>query len=198
MTVQEFRKKVKPFVKLSIDNKDFLVEEVVKFRFDPVRKAEKSRLFDHSKNSELKLNVNSSSSEIYKKEILEDGLSNGVDDGSFYIKCFLSDNYVFADDLENNMFLLVKEVKTLFVQPFAKELEFDAKEFKFLFSAHAVAEEVMGKEILKKGYAERFWDYKSEDDSYLSLGIEDDSGKRLDFYGKIFDNNTVVIHDNTL
>jgi hypothetical protein len=148
MTVEEFRKKVKPNIKLSVGGKDFLIKEVIKFRFD---------------------------------------------DGSFYIKCFLSDDYIFADDLNENMFLLVKEIKTLFVQPFAKELNFDAKKFNFLYSAHAVAEEIQGEEIFKKGDGEKFWDYKSDDNSYLSLGVKDRTSERLDFYGKIVDNDSVEL-----
>ena len=113
------------------------------------------------------------------------------DDGSFYIKCFLSDDYVFADDLSENMFLLVKEIKTSIQQPFPQELDFDGKKFKFLYTAHAVAEEIQGEEIFKKGDGERFWDYKAEDDSYLSLGIKDKTNDRLDFYGKIIMNDSV-------
>ena len=60
MDVIEFRSKIKPNIKLIIENKEYLVKEVVKFRFD---------------------------------------------DGSFYIKCFLNDNHVFADDLGEKMFL---------------------------------------------------------------------------------------------
>ncbi len=153
MTVQEFREKVRPFLKLSIDGKDFLIKEVVKFR---------------------------------------------LDDGSFYIKCWLNDGYVFADDLNENMFILVKKVKTLFVQPFAKKLEFDAKKFIFLYSAHAIAEEIQGREIFKKRESEKFWDYKSEDNSYLSLGVVDQTKERADFYGWIIDTKLVEIHDNSL
>jgi len=149
MTVEEFRAKVKPYLKLSIEGKDFLIKEVVKFRFD---------------------------------------------DGSFYIKCWLDDGYVFADDLNENMFILVKETKTLFVQPFAEELEFNNKKFNFLYSAHAVAEETSGEEICKKGAGEKFWDYKSKDDSYLSLGVGDHTSERLDFYGRIVDNNSVKVY----
>jgi len=152
MTVKEFRDKVKPHVKLSISGKDFLIKQVVRFRFD---------------------------------------------DGSFYIKCWLSDDYVFADDINENMFLLVKETKTLFVQPFGDELKFDAKKFKFLYSAHAVAEEVYGDEVFKKGDGETFWDYKSEDGRYLSLGIKDDTKDRLDFYGQIPDNDSIKIYDSS-
>ncbi len=146
MDVIEFRLKIKPNIKLVIESKEYIVKEVVKFRFD---------------------------------------------DGSFYIKCFLSDNYVFADDLDENMFLLVKEIKTSFQEPFPQELNFRDKKFKFLYTAHAVAEEIQGEEIFKKGDGERFWDYKTEDNSYLSLGIMDKSKERLDFYGKIVANDDV-------
>jgi len=148
MDVVEFRSKIKPNIKLVIENKEYIVKEVVKFRFD---------------------------------------------DGSFYIKCFLSNNYVFADDLDENVFLLVKEVKTSFKEPFPKELDFQGKKFKFLYTAHAVAEEIQGEEIFKKGDSERFWDYKAEDNSYLSLGIEDKTKERLDFYGKIIANDDVSL-----
>ncbi len=149
MNVKEFREKIKPFSRLSIEGKEFLVKEVVKFRFD---------------------------------------------DGSFYIKCWLSDDFVFADDLNENMFILVKEVKTSFVEPFQKNLEYNGKEFSFLYSAHAVAEETQGEEVFKKGDGEKFWDYMSKDNSYLSLGINDKNGKRQDFFGEIVDNKTVNVN----
>ncbi|MFA6421962.1 MAG: DUF4178 domain-containing protein [Candidatus Buchananbacteria bacterium] len=116
-----------------------------------------------------------------------------LDDGSFYIKCFLNDNYVFADDLNENTFLLVEETKTPFQQPFPQELDFEGKKFEFLYTAHAVAEEVQGEEIFKKGDSEKFWDYKTDDNGYLSLGINDNTGEKLDFYGKIVRNNTVKL-----
>jgi hypothetical protein len=150
MTVEEFRAKVKPGLKLSIEGKDFLVKEVVKFRFD---------------------------------------------DGSFYIKCWLDDGHVFADDLKENMFIFVKQIKTLFAPPFDKELGFDMKTFIFLYSAHAIAEEIWGEEIFKKGDGETFWDYKSENNWYLSLGESDNADKRLDFYGRIIENDSVKIYD---
>ena len=153
MTVKEFREKIKPFSKLSIEGKEFLVKEVVKFK---------------------------------------------LDDGSYYIKCWLSEDYVFADDLNENTFLLVKEIKTLFVQPFDDELEFDNNKFKYLYSAHAVAQEIQGEEVFKKGDGEKFWDYKAEDNSYLSLGIKDKTSEKMDFYGKIVDNNLVKVYDNKI
>ena len=139
MNISEFRKKVKAGKKLYVDDKEFTIEQVIKFRFD---------------------------------------------DGDFYIKCFLSDGYVFADDLEENTFLLVKEVKTNIKEPFPKNLSYDNKEFDFLYNAHAMAEETEGKNYFKKGESESFSDYEAKDGSYLSLGKLDKTGERLDFYGK--------------
>jgi len=107
------------------------------------------------------------------------------DDGSHYIKCFLSNDYVFADDLDENIFLLVKEVKTDFQIPFTEDINYKGKKFKFLYTAHAIAEETWGEEIFKRGDSERFWDFAADDGSYLSLGIIDRSSERLDFFGEI-------------
>jgi hypothetical protein len=110
-----------------------------------------------------------------------------LDDGSYYIKCFLSDDYIFADDLNENIFILVKALDTTFKKPFPKKLEFKGKKFNFLYTAHAVAEKIEGKTSFEKGGSERFWDYQANDDSYLSLGISDQTGERMDCYGKIID-----------
>jgi len=146
MEVKEFRSKIKANQKLIVGEKEFVVKEVVKFRFD---------------------------------------------DGSFYIKCFLNDGYVFADDLNENIFLLVQGVDTFIKKPFPKELKYDGKSFKFIYNAHAIAEKVEGEEIFKKDDSESFWDYESEDDGYLSLGINDQSGEREDYYGKIIKGDQV-------
>ena len=115
------------------------------------------------------------------------------DDGSIYFKLFLNDGYVFADDSNENIYLLVKEVQTSFSLPFPEELYYDGKHFGFSYEAHAVAEEFWGEEIFKKGDAEKFSDYKANDgESYLSLGVRDD-GEKLDFYGKIVIPNEVMI-----
>ncbi|EKE20136.1 MAG: hypothetical protein ACD_8C00051G0005 [uncultured bacterium] len=114
------------------------------------------------------------------------------DDGNFYIKCFLSDGFVLADDSNDDFFVLVKEIKNDISEPFPESLEYDGKKFNFLFEAHAVAEETEGKEIFKFGEGERFWDYESEDGSYLSLGIHDQTGERQDFYGKTIEEVEVV------
>lgn len=126
-----------------------------------------------------------------KKFFVKEVVKFRFDDGSFYIKCFLSDDYVFADDLNENIFILVREVKTPFSQPFPENLKFQGKDFKFSYAAHAIAEEIWGEEIFKKGNSESFWDYKAEDKSYLSLGIIDQTKERLDFIGKIIENSSV-------
>lgn len=115
-----------------------------------------------------------------------------LDDKSFYIKCFLSDGYVLADDADDNSFILVREIDCDIVQPFGEDLEYDGKDFELLFEAHGVAEQIIGEEIFKKGDSETFWDYDSENGSYLSLGINDQSGERQDFYGKIIEEVTIV------
>jgi hypothetical protein len=107
------------------------------------------------------------------------------DDGIYYIKCFLNNGYVLADDLDENSFILVRETTTPFEPPFPKELEFLGTKFNFLYEAHAIAEETWGEEIFEKGKSERFWDYQSENGKYLSLGVIDSTNQRLDFYGEI-------------
>jgi hypothetical protein len=114
-------------------------------------------------------------------------------DGNYYIKCFLDGGFIFADDLSENAFILVKEIKTPFKRPFPEKLEFGGKELNFLFSAHAAAEEIQGIEIFKKGDSETFWDYAADDGSYLSLGINGQSGKRSDDWGKIVSNSDIII-----
>jgi hypothetical protein len=116
-----------------------------------------------------------------------------LDDGSYYIKCFLNDGFVLADDENANAFLLVQKTETKFEEQFPNELSFQEKKFKFLYSAHAVAEQIKGEEIFKKGESERFWDYKADDNSYLSLGVIDKTGKRMDLYGKIVKCKNVMI-----
>lgn len=146
MQVQEFRSKIKVGCSLVVNNRKFLIKEVVKFRFE---------------------------------------------DETFYIKCFLNDGYVFADDLNDNIFILVKEVNTPFRQPFPENFKFQGKDFKFSYAAHATAEETQGEEIFIKGNSESFWDYKAEDKSYLSLGVIDQTKERLDFVGRIVENESV-------
>lgn len=147
MDVEEFRKNIKAGSRVIADGREFIAEQVIKFRFD---------------------------------------------DGSFYIKCFLTDGFVLADDSNDNFFVLVKEIQNDIREPFPESLEYDGKQFKFLFEAHAVAEESQGKEIFKNGESERFWDYESDDGSYLSLGIHDQTGNRQDFYGKTIEEVEVV------
>ncbi len=108
-----------------------------------------------------------------------------LDDGSIYFKCYLNDGHVFADDATSGAFLLVREVETPFQLPFPEQLEFDGKTFSFLFTAHAVAEEVWGEELFTKGASENFWDYSASDGSYLSMGTYDSDGSRSDFLGRM-------------
>jgi len=76
--------------------------------------------------------------------IVKEVIKFRFDDNNFYIKCFLNDHYVFADDSSQNTFLLVKEVKTSFKESFPKTLTHDDKEFDYLYTAHAFAEDVQG------------------------------------------------------
>ena len=108
-----------------------------------------------------------------------------LDDRSYYTKCLLSDGFVFADDLESNVYILVKKLKPIFKQPFPKKLKLGEKEYRFLYTAHATAEEVWGEGLFNKGESERFWDYEAADGSYISLGILDKTSERMDFYGKV-------------
>jgi len=140
MNVDEFRKTIQLESIIQINDQDYKIDELVKFKFD---------------------------------------------DGSYYTKLYLKNGFVFADDDENNMFLLVEPIKTEFKPPYVKTLEFHGKKFNFLYSAHATAEETKGKQIFPQGNSEGFWDYMSEDGSYLSLGIDDQSKEKVDFYGKI-------------
>ena len=116
-----------------------------------------------------------------------------LDDSSIYLKLFLNDGYVFADDSNENIYILVHEVKTNFLTPFPLELDYIEKHFKFSYSAHANAEETLGQEIFKQGDSESFSDYKADDGGYLSLGVIDNSKIRLDFYGKIIASDKVKI-----
>lgn len=106
-------------------------------------------------------------------------------DGDWYMKLFFTDGNVLADDLDENIFILVKEIETDFELPFSEKLVYQSKEFKFSYDARAVAEEVFGEGVFKVGDSEKFWDYEAEDGSYLSLGIDDKTGKRMDLVGKI-------------
>lgn len=113
-----------------------------------------------------------------------------LDDGSSYIKCYLNNGYIFADDESENTFLLVKPMKNDIAEPFSKKVKFDGKEFDFLYVAHATAIKTFGdNSYFPQGQSEKFWDYKAEDGSYLSLGINDQTSQRADFYGKIIQPN---------
>lgn len=89
------------------------------------------------------------------KKLVIEGIVLGVkevvkfrlDNGECYFKCFLDKDYIFADDSDENIYLLVEQVKTPFKPPFLNELVFDDKNFKFIYDAHAIAEEIQGEEI---------------------------------------------------
>jgi len=117
------------------------------------------------------------------------------DDGNYYMKLFLDEGYVLADDLDENSFILVKEVKTDLKIKEAK-INYRKKNFNFVYSAHAVAEEVIGEKIFKKGESESFTDYLSKDNSYLSLGILDKNKQRLDFFGEVVGSKDIQIINN--
>jgi len=107
-----------------------------------------------------------------------------LDDGDIYYKLFLSDDWILADDMENNYFLFVKRVETnLPIEE--KPLIYDNQEFEFLYSAHnVVAEEVWGEGLFTEGDVESFSDYRS-DRNYLSLGYDEKTNERMDMFGKI-------------
>lgn len=151
MDVKEFRNKVNIDSVLVINDIEYTIKELVKFR---------------------------------------------LDDGSNYIKCYLNDDYVFADDENENNFLLVKPVANHIAELVEETIEFDEKEFDFLFVAHATATETFGdNSYFPQGQSEKFWDYKAEDGSYLSLGINDQTNQRVDFYGKIIQPNKFNIKE---
>jgi hypothetical protein len=92
---------------------------------------------------------------------------------------------VIAEDAEMNVYIFVQPVEIEHLEPMPKRMNFDNKEFDFLYEAHAAAEEVWGDKEFKKGETERFWDYRSADGSYLSLGVNELTGEKADFCGRI-------------
>lgn len=148
MRIEEFREEVNLESRVSIDDREFEILEIVRFK---------------------------------------------LDNGSVYTKLFLEDGYVLADDAEQDVYILVEEMKTHFKEPFSEVLDFDSKKFTFQYNASAVAVEVEGEEIFAEGDSERFWDYESRDGSYLSLGVVDKSGERMDFYGRIIQEDELIL-----
>jgi hypothetical protein len=128
-----------------------------------------------------------------KKFSIKEIIKFRLDDGSYYLKFLLSDGFVFADDLESNIYILVKKLKPTFKPPFPKKLDYRGKEYRFLYTAHAKAEEVQGEGLFEKGESERFWDYQAADGSYISLGTLDSTGERMDFYGRVIKPEQVKI-----
>ncbi len=148
MNVKEFRKKIKSNSKIVIENKEFKIQQLVKFR---------------------------------------------LDNGDYYMKLFLIGGYVLADDLERNIFILVREIKTDFKEPFPERIIYSNEEFIFTYDAHATAEEVWGVGVFRVGDSEKFWDYETKDGKYLSLGMDDKTGERMDLVGKIVNIDDVEI-----
>jgi hypothetical protein len=107
------------------------------------------------------------------------------DDGSYYIKCYFSNGMVFAEDETENNYVFVEPVETEFGEPFPEKLNFQKKDYNFIYFAHAVAQVVSNDKHFKVGEGERFWDYQANDGSYLSLGINDLTGRKEDYCGKI-------------
>lgn len=116
-----------------------------------------------------------------------------LNDGSVYTKLFLDDGYVLADDEEQDVFILVEHTKTEIEEPFSEVVEFDSKRYTFQYSASAVAIETEGDEIFPAGAKETFWDYEARDGSYLSLGIIEETGKRMDLCGRIVQKDEVEL-----
>lgn len=107
-----------------------------------------------------------------------------LDDNSYYYKCYLSDKKAIAEDSEMNMYIFVDPVITRFSEPMPEILIYDNKKFHFLYETKATAEDVWGKGEFKIGDRERFWDYQAQDESYLSLGVNEMTGEKADFYGR--------------
>jgi len=115
------------------------------------------------------------------------------DNGDFYFKLYLIDGNVLADDLERNCFIFVKEVFDD-LEIVEKTLVYDNKTFKWLYSAKTTAEEVWGSGRWKVGNQETFSDYESNG-NYLSLGVNSQTGKREDYYGKILQPKDIKIKE---
>jgi len=119
-----------------------------------------------------------------KEHCIKEIVKFKFDDGNYYMKLFLDDGYVLADDLGGNSFILVKEVKTS-LSTEQKKINFKDKNLDFFYNAHATAEKTYGEQVFPEGDSESFWNYSSKDGAYLSLGIIDKTKRRLDFFGDI-------------
>jgi hypothetical protein len=108
-----------------------------------------------------------------------------LNSGDFYIKVFLENGYVLADDLESNSFIFVKEIGKNNLVPNKTKIFYKNENFEFLYKASAIAEEVFGEGEFKLGEGEVFWDYKTEENKYLSLGIVNKTNERMDLIGEI-------------
>lgn len=144
---------------------------------------------------EKKININSIIVIKNKKYKIREIVKFRVDDGSSYTKCYLENDFILAGDSSVNSYLLMKPVDQNFSFPYARELIFDNKFFKFLFEAHAIAVEIFGEDtFFKVGEGEKFWDYSGPDGYYLSLGINDIDNHKADHYGLIIKSKDLKIH----
>jgi hypothetical protein len=55
------------------------------------------------------------------------------DDGSYYIKCYFSNGMVFAEDETENNYVFVEPVETEFGEPFPEKLNFQKKDYNFIY-----------------------------------------------------------------
>lgn len=156
--------------------------EGAKVKFQVTEQSSESIKIRDVKDFRKKLNINSSLKIKGKEFKIEQIVKFRLDDGSSYIKVFLESNYVLADDLDENTFTFLKEIKTD-IKMEEKEVSFDGKKYDFSYQTGATAEEICGKEIFAKGDKEIFYDYINGND-YLSLGIIKKTGERADCAGE--------------
>lgn len=116
-----------------------------------------------------------------------------LSDGSVCVKLFLDDGYVFIEDEQQDIFILMEHTKTEIEEPFPEIVDFDSKKYTFQYSSSAVAIEIEGDEIFPEGAKEKFWNYESRDGSYLSLGVIEETGKRMDLCGAIVEKDDVEL-----
>ncbi len=111
--------------------------------------------------------------------------------GGHYHKYTLVDktgdsNYRLAEDPGSGQFILVHIFESN-IDEITPTVKVEDKEFAFGYSELCVAEKVSGKGQYKKGSMEVWWDYESQDGTYLSLGNNIKTGEREDLIGKRID-----------
>jgi len=136
-----------------------------------------------------KLDINSTLRIKGKDFKIEQIVKFRMDNGDFYMKLFLENGYVLADDLEEDIFIFVKEIDV----DIEKEVLFEGKKYEFSYKAATEAEEVIGKEIFAKGAKEVYCDYTHGND-YLSLGLVESTGERMDLAGEVLKGKDIEIN----